>query len=179
MPQADWETISIFNDTTEMQKLLAKGFDINTQDTYGNTPLHYACGLGLKDSERQLRQLGTSLKHTVVENTDFINLLLKNGANPNIRNKQQETPLIPAIYQGRIATVELLLNSGANVNFQTVNGYTPLMLATYHCYQDIVQLLLDFNADTSIKDTSATPFSTAKDIAQRQCKEVYSKLINK
>ncbi|AUI68678.1 ankyrin repeat domain-containing protein [Beggiatoa leptomitoformis] len=165
----DWTVISTSGYIVGMQKLLTAGFDINTQDTRGNTPLHYACGWGLKDSERQAKRFGIPLNQMEIEHADFVVFLLKNGANPNIHNKQQETPLMSAIYHGRIATIKHLLNSGANVNFQTDSGYTPLMLATYHCYQDIVQLLLDFGADSSVKKT-VNSYGATMDVTQYQCK---------
>ena len=52
--------------------LIDAGADVNLQSEFGNTALHFAC-----EEERDV----------------LIKLLLKSGANPNIKNKNDETPI--------------------------------------------------------------------------------------
>ncbi|XP_006823610.1 transient receptor potential cation channel subfamily A member 1-like [Saccoglossus kowalevskii] len=67
----------------EIKKLLEK------KDKYGNTALHYAAGKFI----------------------DNVELLIKHGAKPNVRNKKGKTPLHFAVRNRRLDIVNLLLNS--------------------------------------------------------------------
>ena len=54
------------------------------------------------------------------ENGDkaVVELLLKNGAQPDLGNEKRGTPLSHAIEKGHVGVVELLLAQGAKVNYQ-------------------------------------------------------------
>ena len=45
-------------------------------------------------------------------------LLLKNGAQPDFEDEDRCTPLSRAIETGNVAVIELLLAQGANVDYQ-------------------------------------------------------------
>ena|GEM_PF-5154528 len=66
--QGDVEAIDFFVQTEEL--------DVNKADQYGNTPLHYAISLGK------------------MESIPTIQALLKNGADPTLKNKTGATPLM-------------------------------------------------------------------------------------
>jgi ankyrin repeat protein len=101
----------IANDFPAMERIFA-GTDagvvrriINKKDRDGNTPLHLAVA-----SAR----------------TAMTEALLKNGADPNIANKNRQTPLHIAAqgqYQG---IADLLLKYRANKNLRDAQGKTPL-----------------------------------------------------
>jgi len=98
------------------------GVDVNLQTKKnGLTPLHCVCA---KFSESQ---------HTTIK------LLLRKGANPNIKDKYGATPLHYASYQGRDGAVKLLLESGAKPNIINNDGKTPKMYAlnrgNFFCYE--------------------------------------------
>ncbi|MGB6976109.1 MAG: ankyrin repeat domain-containing protein [Gammaproteobacteria bacterium] len=59
-----------------------------------------------------------SLLHSavLVEETEFVKFLLNIGADPNIKTKDQVTPLYFACEGNRLAILELLLEKGANPN---------------------------------------------------------------
>ncbi|XP_014233436.1 ankyrin-1-like [Trichogramma pretiosum] len=90
---------------------------VNSQDKLGNTALHLA--VGLDDGCKNL-----------------VELLLQNGANPNLPNKYDltpvhdkrgQTPLHYALPQGyNKETVQVLLKNGANPNQVDVEGLTLL-----------------------------------------------------
>jgi len=58
-----------------VQDMLTKGADVNAEDQYGNTPLHWA-----------------SMKN----HADVVRLLLTHNANVNVRNRNGKTPLMVA-----------------------------------------------------------------------------------
>lgn len=150
--KADWiEGISRAGNEKEMQKLITNGFNVNTQDSGGNTPLHYACGWGLNDSERQAKKLNMFFPAGLEEHSEFVVFLLKNRANPNIQNNYGETPIKACIYHGRAATIKYLLAYGAKVDVIDKYGSTALTLALNFCdyfdYSDIIQMLLDAGAN--------------------------------
>lgn len=156
-------SISRLGDEKEMQKLLDRGFNINQQAGGGNTPLHYACGWGLKDSERQADKFNIPFNRHLREHAGFVKFLLAHGANPNIPNNYGDTPLMSAIYHGRVATIKHLLDKGARINTPNQFGSTPLKMAIYFCYQDIIQPLLEFGVDVSEANRQTTKESFLKE----------------
>ena len=54
--------------------------------------------------------------------------LLKAGANPNVRNKLDTTPLLEAAFHSNTEIIEALLDAGADPNAAGADGQTPLML---------------------------------------------------
>jgi len=106
------------NDVYEFRKILQKHEDINTVDTFGNTPLHYA-----------------SMKR----NINLMEALINNGAKINVQNNNGRTPLMVTMLnkdcvaqtKKRIKNevymaMEFLLNKGANPNLVDVRGDTVL-----------------------------------------------------
>lgn len=135
--------------------------NLNSQDKDGDTLLHSAVGWS---------------------NKNMINLLLQNGANPNVQNKLGETPffnenepemvalfvkykanadiankaginaLQRAVRLNLVDVVRLFLQAGANVNVTDSNGDTLLMKAAVAGNNELVQLLLDFDVDAFLKN---------------------------
>ena len=58
----------------------------------------------------------------------MVQLLLDNGADPNIRDHEGENALIIAVYEGDTEMVQLLLNKGADPNIRDNDGCTPLII---------------------------------------------------
>jgi ankyrin repeat protein len=48
----------------------------------------------------------------------FVELLLKNGVQPDLEDRKRRTPLSRAIEEGHTAVVELLLAQGAKVDYR-------------------------------------------------------------
>jgi len=69
----------------------------------------------------------TPLIHSI-QNGYFsiIELLIKNGADVNIKNNEGNTPLIYAIRRGYLPMVKLLIESKANVNIRNKYNYSPI-----------------------------------------------------
>ncbi|MDX5462100.1 MAG: ankyrin repeat domain-containing protein [Wolbachia endosymbiont of Tetragnatha montana] len=74
---------------------------------------------------------------------DVVELLLKNGANVNARDKNGMDSLCRAAVKGHYEVVELLLKNGANVNARDKNGLTPLCWAAKGGHDKVVKLLLE------------------------------------
>jgi ankyrin repeat protein len=92
-------------------------------------------------------------------------LLLDHGADPLVRNSENETPLLAAAAYGwidgysqgrpneeRLATIKLLVERGADVNWACDHGITPLMVAANHGVTEIIQYLVDAGADLAARD---------------------------
>ena len=71
----------------------------------------------------------------------LVQALLDRGANVNVRDLDDATPLINAVRLGRVQTVRLLLSHHADPNITYGNGITPLALAREKGDQKLVQML--------------------------------------
>ncbi len=78
---------------------------------------------------------GSDPDYGLVESVDYgnmevVRLLLENGANPDVRDKNSgETPLIRAVHRDLADFLKLLLDNGANVNARDRSKYTALKYA--------------------------------------------------
>lgn len=79
---------------------------------------------------------------------------LKEGANPNAKNKETFTALIEAARRGSLTITQTLLDAGADVNLASQYGFTPLMASvcnTKNANPLVVDLLIDNGADINTK----------------------------
>jgi len=133
-------------DATTMQKLLDKLQNqgnnkkqitdlLNTKDTRtGKTPLHLAAAMAQYNPK-----------------SDTIQLLLKCGADPDMLDNQNNSPLYRIIHNGNIEAAKALLQVSNNkINQQNKEGDTPLHAAVWTGKVEMVQLLLDNGAAASI-----------------------------
>ena len=80
-------------------------------------------------------------------------MLLKKGADSNIRGFDKKTPLHYAVLIGNLENVSLLLKHGADPNIQGFDQKTPLHDAVLkEAPPETVSLLLEKRADTNIQD---------------------------
>jgi ankyrin repeat protein len=107
-------------------------------------------------NRREFSGGSTALSMAVIqENEAVVELLLKYGANPNIQNKNEWTPLMYAADKRHKNIAEMLLKHYANPNNQSREGGTvALHLAILNTDEDIVKLLLKNKADPNVKDSS-------------------------
>ena len=106
-------------DTTQVQRWLDKGVDVNST-TLGYTALMCAANTG---------------KTIVVEQ------LLNKGADINATGVYGWTALSLAASCGHADCVKVLLEHGANIDPRTINGQTALDLARARGYTEIVKLI--------------------------------------
>jgi len=92
-----------------------------------------------------------SLHQAVVDgDVDQVNLLISKGADVNLRNRMNWTPLHTAIQNRRQAIVELLTTKGADVNAKDNRGQTPLHVAVNLGQKEVVELLIAKGADVNV-----------------------------
>lgn len=88
---------------------LKKHYDIDEQDSKGNTPLHMS--------------VDQSTKHNSPIPCEW---LCSNGANLNIKNNDGQTPLHLACFSGFSNCIKDLIEHGADINIKDNNNKTPL-----------------------------------------------------
>lgn len=90
------------NDIKQLGTILEQGVDnINIQDQYGNTPLHYAAS----DNRPEM-----------------VDLLIEHGASLDSQNGSKHTPLFKAVQNNANEAALLLISLGANTDIEDVNG---------------------------------------------------------
>ena len=99
----------------------------------------------------------TTILHEVVQfNINAADLLLDNGANPNVRDNKQKTPLHYIADDSYPGVVNLFLNKeGVDINAIDGQGKTPLHYAVYQGYQDVISNFLKKGANVITKDKSS------------------------
>ncbi|XP_034952604.1 serine/threonine-protein phosphatase 6 regulatory ankyrin repeat subunit C-like [Chelonus insularis] len=123
--------------------LLHYGANVNCDDHFMMTPLHFVCN---------------------ISNLRFIKSFLVKGANVNARNYAQQTPLhIVCTSRGDVVPrIELLLEYGANIEAVNNRGQTPLSLACHFEHYEVIQCLLNHYANPNhIDSKNLTPLHIA------------------
>ncbi len=117
-----------------IEKLIKKGYNVNKKNKYGLSPLHIAVYFSSKTAKEKI-------------GLDIINILLKNGADVNIKDNEDKTPLF---YSTNTKILRILLNNGANINACDNEGKTPLFYANN---LQLIIFLLDNGADPNVKNS--------------------------
>ena len=109
-------------DVASVRQLIAAGTDVNAKSGDGSQALNAAA---------------------VYNQHDVIKLLLAHGANPNVRNREGDTPLVCATKYagGDPTTVKLLVDAGTNLGIADNDGKTALDYAMQQNQQGAVALL--------------------------------------
>ena len=97
---------------------------------------------------------GDAALHMVVKRRDmtWVNYLLAKGANPNVEDRDGNTPLILAAAQGFPDAVRVLIEFKANVNARNRAGETPLIKAVQTLNATIVRQLMEAGAKPELAD---------------------------
>ena len=115
-------------------------------------------------NSRELTTGRTGL-HIAADRRDIVWLvyLLNRGANPNIADNRDVTPLMRASQLGFFEGVEALITKGADVDDANQTGETPLILAVHRRDTAMVRALLRAGADPDRTDNSGR---SARDYAE-------------
>lgn len=117
------------NDVNQVKVLLNKGADPNAYDDDGDNVL---------------------INATLFASADCMKLLLQNKANPNLKNKYGEAPLM--LCTSDLDKMKLLLQYGANINDTSQSGNNALMIACIGgSSYTIVKWLIDNGANVKAK----------------------------
>ena len=162
------------DDSTTIQRLLARGFDANTLDSEGTHGLILAiretspkAANVLIDASKinvnTFNALGESplMLAALKGQLALSDKLVKKGADVN---KPGWTPLHYAASNGHVEVIKLLLEHHAYIDAESPNGSTPLMMASMYGNAQSVKLLLDEGADPLLKNQLGL---TALQFAQR------------
>ncbi|KAM0331380.1 hypothetical protein ACHAQA_003053 [Verticillium albo-atrum] len=154
-------------DTTELQRELDKGTNVDTCDSeYQQTALHWAALNGHHAAVQLLISSGaeintpepaggrTPLLMAVAGGHESVaRLLLDAGACADTPDMAGDAPLVLAVKEKKTAMVKLLLEGGAKPNFREWRrGQTPLSLAAEAGLVDVVALLSLHGATAGLAD---------------------------
>nr|XP_023018160.1 uncharacterized protein LOC111507134 [Leptinotarsa decemlineata] len=160
-------------DFRKVRHFVRLGKSVNVNDSSGNTPLHVSV---LKNNTEILDYLLSqptidvnvqnfngetplflSLK---LDNIDIAKTLIRFGANVNLQNYEDVTPLHLAVTFPEVAH-QLILN-GAHLDARDYSGDTPLSDAIAEENLETVCMLLYYNADANVRGVNnLTPFMKA------------------
>ncbi len=110
---------------------------------------------------------GEGALHIVVKRTDrtYLSFLLQHDANPDLRDRDGNTPLLLATNLNWLEGVRLLITYHADVDVANDHGETPLIRAVQLRNVQLVRELLDAGADPDKPDLLAG--MSARDYAER------------
>ena len=131
----------------------------------GARPLYYAALGGFRELVEHLTlnypqraktpggKCGTALHAASFEgHLQVVRYLLRLGVDVNVRNTENDTPLLLASMEGHLDVVQCLLYHEADLDLENTFLQTPLILAAFFGHVDIVQLLLEHNADVNFQN---------------------------
>ncbi len=197
----DWFLASQRNDIAALKKFHSAKFPIDTRNAAGDSALHAAAAAGaqgsadfLLDQKLPIDLPGankrTPLMAAVIgDQKDMVQWLIKQGANPRLKDQDDFSPLMLAVKEsrphavaelaahdrenldaalllaalvGRAEVIDSLTNYGASIYAKMEDGRTPLMIAAENGHTDAVKLLLDLGANRLAVDSEG---KTAADLA--------------
>lgn len=165
-----------------VQALIAFGADVNATDKNQYTPLLAAassaertishviiCEILLRKgaNPNATTAAGTSVLHYLVRFPPsphlhiLLELLVELGADIDVRDANDETPLQQAAFRGNDETIEYLILKGAGLDNINKIGETALHMASRAGKSEVVRMLLNYDADPTIESENGS----ARDVA--------------
>jgi hypothetical protein len=82
----------------------------------------------------------------------LVKMFIKLNLNPNIRNRDEDTPLHVAAFEGNTITIKKLVEYGASIDATNNEGTTPVMWAAQKGQCSAVELLISLGAHVNYAD---------------------------
>jgi ankyrin repeat protein len=185
MTSEGWFSAVRGNDVSVMRKMVDGGFDAKTVDAEGNSALHVAAASGNREAAEYLLNHDFSIDapgtegrtplmgSVMADKPAMVKWLLRQGADPKLKDQSGFMALMLAVTEGRRECVEelapyhredldsalllaslvgkaevidALTNYGASVYARMEDGRTPLMLAAQKGHREAAELLIDIGA---------------------------------
>lgn len=129
----------VLQDYSLLEKVLESGelHSVDTLDKHGFTPLMSVC--------QRSSLVGEDLR-------DFIESLVKHGADVNFQNEAGKTALMLACYAAKLEAIQELKYHGANFGLHDRGGSTALHWAMDSRNTEVIEYLLDNGADIESVD---------------------------
>jgi ankyrin repeat protein len=181
--------------TSEIEKFVSIGSDINFADNEGVTPLMTAVINNKPETVKEILKFNPTLdKLTLMSETPLLYAaknnyfeiaedLLKAGADVDYPDRNGATPLHYAALNGYFEMSDLLLYYGALVDEKSDDGATPLMASIMAGYANVADLLIQNGANMEARNNDGfTPFLLAAvngdtlvmDILRKQGVDIYT-----
>ncbi|XP_031616943.1 serine protease persephone-like isoform X2 [Contarinia nasturtii] len=133
-----------------IKTLINDGANVNFEDEYKHTPLHWAAVQG---------------------HAEIIKYLIEKGVNVNVENLDKNTPIHWAAWNGHKEAVKTLIDHGANVNAEDKDKATPLHKAAENGHTDTVKYLVNHGANVTARNNqNKTPLEVALKLGQEGVK---------
>ena len=139
--------------------------ELHKPDSWGYTPLSWACDYGDISSVDHILKAGADLNHPAENggpsplwaaafssHTDIVQFLVEEGAEVNWQSEDRGTPLYAAVSKNGTGIVRLLLEHGADANLKGGEHFRPLNIAAYSGHLVIVRILLEYGVEVNPDD---------------------------
>ncbi len=160
-------------DVEKIRELHMENVDVNYKGKEGITPLFWAMLAGNKVGFEELLKIGADpgvynkygssvLRYVSdMRDTDYLELALKYGGDPDHYIKSTKNPLIHNVCTpGPMRGLELVVEAGADINITDGTGMTPVMTCVLHLQYDKALYLLEKGAKyKGVKDDFGRTFA--------------------
>ena len=187
----DFQIYLMLNDSISIKNLLMLGFDINSIDSNGMTPLHNAININSKNMAAILLDYGanidsrdsnnlTPLHHAIInKNIDIVYYLIQNRANVGVKSDDNESLLHFTVKHVKGSNTQVILATfliNAGLSTEDVNNHeeTVLHLAVgSECNIELVKLLLTVGANPHKHDKNGNNcYDIALKYGHKECTEI-------